>query len=122
MTVSNVTIPLIDGARTRRVVELLFILWLLAMCDLFFTIWAHIFTPFCELNPLADQLLQRDKIAWLVAGKVALTGFGSAIFWRLRRHTRVELALWAVVLVYVALTFRWSGYTTEVLAMGPAGL
>jgi hypothetical protein len=120
MTVAHVSIPLIDGARTRRTVELLVILWVLALCDLFFTIWAHIFTPFCELNPLAEQLLQRNKIAWLVAGKVALTGLGTAIFWRLRRHTRVELALWAVVLVYVALTFRWSGYTTEVLAMGSA--
>jgi hypothetical protein len=120
MTVSNVQIPWIDGARTRRTLELLVILWVLALCDLFFTIWAHIFTPFRELNPLADQLLQHDRIFWLVVGKVALTGLGSAIFWRLRRHTRVELALWAVVIVYVFLTFRWSGYTTEVLAIGQA--
>src|SRR5437588_627126 len=55
MTVSTVPIPLIDGARTRRIVELLVILWVLALCDLFFTIWAHIFTPFCELNPLPDE-------------------------------------------------------------------
>ena len=122
MTVSNVQIPLIDGARTRRTLELLAILWVLALCDLFFTIWAHIFTPFCELNPLADRLLRHDHLALLIVGKVALTGFGTAIFWRLRRHTRVELALWAVVLVYVALTFRWSGYTTEALAIGQASM
>lgn len=120
MTVANVQIPLIDGARTRRIIELLLVLWLLALADLFFTIWAHIFTPFCELNPLADQLLQHNRIGLLVAGKVALTGFGTAIFWRLRKHRRVELALWILVGVYVLLTFRWSGYTSEALALGPA--
>jgi hypothetical protein len=120
MTLANVQIPWIDGARTRRIIELLFILWLLALSDLFFTIWAHIFTPFCELNPLADQLLQHNRIGWLVAAKVALTGFGSAIFWRLRRHRRVELALWVLVAVYVLLTLRWSGYTADALAIGPA--
>ena len=46
-------IPVIDASRTRRTVELLAVIWLLAMADLFFTIWAQLFTPFQELNPIA---------------------------------------------------------------------
>ena len=98
--------------------ELLVVLWLLSLADLFFTIWAELFTPFHELNPLAAHLLQQGHINALVAVKVALTGIGAAIFWRLRKYGRAELALWGVVLVYVLLTFRWSGYTIEAMAMG----
>lgn len=114
----KMSIPMIDGCRTRRTVELLLILWLLAMADLVFTVWAQLFTPFTELNPLANHLLQHNQLFWLAAGKIGLTGLGTAIFWALRRYARSEVALWAVVLVYVALTFRWSDYTTQVLALG----
>ena len=45
----RISIPLIDEARSRRTLELLSVLWILAMADLFFTIWAYfIFTPFKE--------------------------------------------------------------------------
>jgi len=108
----------IDACRTRRVLELLVVLWVLAMADLFFTIWAQIFTPFKELNPLASHLLEHNRLLLLVAAKVGLTGFGTAIFWALRKHRPAELALWMVVLAYVALAFRWSDYTTQVLALG----
>ena len=39
---------------------------------------------------------------------------------RLRGHGRAELAMWAVVIVYVLLTIRWSGYTVGVMALGTA--
>jgi hypothetical protein len=115
---SALHIPLIDEARTRRTVELLAVIWLLAMADLFFTIWAHIFTPFMELNPFARGLLHHNQLTVLIASKVALTGFGTAIFWRLRQHRMAELGLWLVAVVYVALAFRWSDYTSQVLALG----
>ena len=114
----KIQIRLIDEARTRRTVELLLVLWLLAMSDLFFTIWAHLFTPFRELNPWASHLLSQHNFAALIALKVGLTGLGTVIFWGLRKHKRSEIALWLVVLVYVALTFRWHDYTTQVLALG----
>jgi len=114
----KLSIPVIDNCRTRRTVELLVVLWMLALADLFFTVWAHLFTPFMELNPLADHLLQHNRLLLLVAWKVGLTGLGTAIFWGLRKHGRSELALWACVLVYVALAFRWSDYTNQVLALG----
>jgi len=114
----KIQIRLIDEARTRRTVELLLVLWLLAMADLFFTIWAHLFTPFHELNPIASHLLHKNSLVALVIMKIGLTGIGTMIFWGLRKHRRSELALWLVVMVYVALTFRWSDYTTQVLALG----
>jgi hypothetical protein len=46
-------IPWIDDRRPRRVGELIGILWMLALADLVFTLWAHTFTPFIEMNPLA---------------------------------------------------------------------
>ena len=114
----RIHIPLIDESRTRRTVELLAVIWLLAMADLFFTIWAQLFTPFMELNPFASRLLHHNQLPALIASKVALTGIGTAIFWRLRKHRRAEIGLWLVAIVYVALTFRWSAYTSQVLALG----
>ena len=85
--------------------------------QLLFTIWAHRCTPFHELNPLARALLAQNSLGGLVLFKIALTAFGTGIFWRLRDHGRAEAALWGVVCVYVALAVRWSNYTTDVLAM-----
>lgn len=111
------SIRVIDDCRARRVAELLTVLCVLSVADLIFTIWAQLFTAFYEVNPLARELIQHNNLLSLVAMKLALTGIGAGIFWRLRKHGRAELALWAVVLVYVLLTIRWNNYTTEALAI-----
>ena len=36
--------------------ELIAVLWLLSLADLIFTLWAHLFTHFQELNPIARAL------------------------------------------------------------------
>jgi hypothetical protein len=90
------------------------------MSDLFFTLWAHSFTPFDEMNPLAATLLNQGLFGMLVTMKIGLTFLGATIFWRLRGHGRAELAMWAIVLVYVLLTIRWSGYTVGVMALSTA--
>lgn len=107
-------LPLIDDRRDRRIGELIGVLWLLSLADLGFTLWAQSFTPFKELNPLAAALLRNGQVASLVLMKVVLTTIGATVFWRLRSHGRAELALWLMVGVYVALAFRWSGYTIGV--------
>ena len=104
-------------ARSRRVGQALLVLWVLGAADLVFTIWAHRFTPFLELNPLARALLTQNALGGLCLFKISLTAFGSFIFWRLREHGRAEAALWVMVAVYFALAIRWSNYTTDVLAM-----
>jgi hypothetical protein len=104
-------IPLYDERRDRRMAELILVLWLLSLSDLGFTLWAHHFTAFRELNPIARSMLQANLLALLVAFKLVLTALGTQIFWHLRRHIISELSLWAMVGVYVMLTFRWAAYT-----------
>ena len=109
----------LDGsrARSRRVAQGICVLWVLSLADLVFTLWAHLFTPFHELNPLAKALLEGDQLAALVLLKLILTTVGATIFWRLRGHARAELGLWLVVAAYVLLAMRWSSYTVGVMAL-----
>ena len=113
----SATISLSHAHRHRRMGELLGILWLLSIADLFFTLWAHRFTTFYEANPIARAMLSAGAIGALVLFKFSLTLIGSGIFWRVRRHGRAELALWAVVGVYVLLAFQWSAYTYGAVTM-----
>ena len=101
--------------RSRRVAQAIGVLWVLALADLVLTIWAHIFTPFIEMNPVADVLLGIGFQA-LVSFKLTTTLIGTLIFWRLRNHARSELMLWGLVFVYVLLAIRWSQYTTGAVA------
>jgi hypothetical protein len=109
----------LDGsrARSRRVAQAICVLWILSLADLVFTLWAHVFTPFHELNPLAKALLDGDQVAVLVLLKLILTTVGATIFWRLRDHARAEVGLWVVVTAYVLLALRWSSYTVGVMAL-----
>src|SRR5215207_4884604 len=92
-----------DSHRRRlwRVVQLLAALWVLSLADLAFTLWAHRFTDFNELNPIARALLDSRSFAALVGMKLGLTALGAGIFWHLRRYARAEVALWGLVGVYV---------------------
>ena len=107
----SLSLPLVDDQRTRRIGELIGIVWMLSLADLGFTLWASIFTPFTELNPIAALFLQHNMVISLVLMKVLLTTIGATVFWRLRKHGQAELALWLMVVVYVALTIRWAAYT-----------
>ncbi len=106
--------------RSRRIIQLLVLLCFLSAVDLCFTIWAQSFTSFNELNPIARRLLQQNGFAGLVLMKLTLTALGASIFWRLRGYGRAEAALWAVVIIYLLLTVRWSDYTAEVVSLAPA--
>jgi membrane-bound metal-dependent hydrolase YbcI (DUF457 family) len=113
--------PILSNAgerfRARRVAELIGIVWLLSISDLIFTLWAHFFTAFHEMNPLANYMLHRNLIPSLVLFKLVVTAVGTLIFWRLRNHTRAELALWGLAGVYVMLALRWSTYTAVAMAL-----
>lgn len=104
-------IRLNDNRRARRMGELIVAVCLLSTCDLIFTLWAHHFTAFRELNPLARQMLQSGMIGSLVFFKIGLTAMGAMIFWRLRHCLPAEIGIWLVLTAYVLLTFRWSDYT-----------
>lgn len=104
-------IRLYDSRRDRRMGELIVAVCFLSGCDLIFTLWAHHFTPFRELNPLARQMLQSGMVGSLVLFKIGLTATGAMIFWRLRHRLPAEIGIWLVLAAYVLLTFRWSDYT-----------
>src|SRR5687768_5607978 len=78
----------VNRRRTWRVAQLIVALWVLSIADLIFTLWAHSFTDFNELNPLARALLDSQSFAGLVVMKLGLTGVGATIFWYLRRYAR----------------------------------
>ena len=107
--------------RDRQTGALVAALWVLSLADLVFTLWAHRFTTcFGELNPVADALLQRNLIPSVVLLKLVTTTIGATIFWRLRTHTHARLALWMLVLAYVALLLQWSNYTDLAMAAAPS--
>ncbi|MDB5323426.1 MAG: hypothetical protein JWN40_5057 [Phycisphaerales bacterium] len=108
---------LFDSHRSRRVAELIGIVWMLGLADLFFTLWAHFFTHFNELNPVASFMLRRNLVPSLILFKLVVTAVGTQIFWRLRHHRRAEVALWGLAGVYVLLAVRWSAYTATAMAM-----
>src|SRR5438552_7622892 len=117
-----VSIDWVGHTPSRRTAELLLALWLLSLADLFFTIWAHWFTPFREMNPIAGALLGRGLIPSLIIYKLTVTLLGTAIFWRVRNHTKARFALFGVVIVYVLLAMRWGDYTQRAsaeLSTGP---
>lgn len=97
--------------------ELLAFIWLLGLCDFFFTVWAHRFTIFSEINPWACVLMRHHQIASMGLTKLILTVGSSAIFWAVRKHRVTEMALWGLLVVHVGLIVRWSMYTTNTLEM-----
>lgn len=90
---------------------MLFTVWVICLADLLFTLWAHWFTPFYEVNPLARSLLDGNWVGSLVAFKVVLTAGGTGIFWLCRRRRTTELATWTVAAAYIVLAMQWASYT-----------
>jgi hypothetical protein len=119
---SSMTLPAslrwLCDARSRRAGAMLGTLWVLALADLFFTIWAHRFPRFAfgEMNPIAAAMLGKGLVTSLVIYKLTVTLFAHDIFWRLRTNRRAQLALLAMVIVYVMLAVRWSEYTAGAAA------
>lgn len=102
-----------DPVRERRFWEALSLVWMLSLCDLVFTLWAHRFTPFIELNPIADTLLGQGLVSSVVAFKLMMMLIASLVFWRARHSPRTEFALWGLAGVYALLMIRWAEYTLE---------
>lgn len=114
---SRFAIRWIDDCRTRRTALLLGIIWVLGLCDLYFTMWAFRFTVFSEMNPWASRLLRNHQLASMGLTKLLLVGGSSVIFWSVRKHRVTEIALWGLMLAHVGLIFRWSIYTNDALEM-----
>ena len=114
----HVPLRLWDDGRARRIGQLIAIVCLLSGSDLLFTLWAHTYTAFHELNPLARALLRDGQLEMLVMLKLVCTAFGAAVFWRVRHRGRAEMGLWMVVVAYVLLALRWADYTVQATGSG----
>ncbi len=101
--------------RQRRIAELLIVLWVIGLGDLWLTLWAHRTTAFLELNPIANLMLARDATTSLVLFKIACMGIATFTLWLTRTTKRCECATWAMTGVYFLLLLRWSDYTAGVL-------
>jgi hypothetical protein len=108
-----------DGRRVRRVAQLLVVLWIFGMADLYFTVWASRYATPRPANPfpVAGAVLGNGPVAGVVVLKLGLMAVGSGAFWSLRRFARAETGLWLIVLAYVLLTFYWADYTTAISSL-----
>ncbi len=102
-------------SRQRRIAELLVVLWIIGLGDLWLTLWAHHNTAFLELNPLAGLMLARNATTSLVVFKIVCMAIATIALWQARRTKRCELATWAMTGIYFLLLLRWSEYTAGVL-------
>lgn len=107
----------IDDCRARRTAELLVMVWVLGLCDLYFTLWAFRFTPLHEMNPWASVLLRHHQYLSLGLSKLLLTAISTVIFWYLRKRKITEMALWGLLIVYIGILCRWSSYTSNALEL-----
>jgi hypothetical protein len=107
-------------ATTCALALLIATLWSISLADLYFTLWARQFTPFIEVNPLANWVMDHHSVQGLAILKIMTTTVATVIFWELRGRRRVELALWLVVAIYFVLALRWSSYTRDAMAQ-PTG-
>ena len=96
--------------RERRVLLLLFSTWMLSAFDLVLTLAARALGVLDELNPVASWLIYHHGDQAVVVYKVVLMSIGTVILWACRRRKMAESASWLMLIVYVALSFRWYVY------------
>lgn len=98
-------VPALRDVRTRRVLLMLILIWLVGIFDLVFTLLAVRIGGFHEGNPLARQFIESPgaltifKFAALVMASIILLAFSR------RRFT--EIGCWFIALVYVGLAMLW---------------
>ncbi len=95
--------------RPRRVLWVLAAVWVLSGFDLGFTMVAHAYGHFTELNPIAADMLSQP---WYhVTGfKFISLSAGSVILLMLSRHKIAELGSWLLLAAYVFVALRWYDY------------
>jgi hypothetical protein len=94
--------------RVRRVVLLLAMLWIVSGFDVAFTLLGATIGRFVELNPIAAPLL--DSPGLLIAFKVFMVGFASAVILTFRRRLITEIACWLTAAAYTILAGVWWAY------------
>ena len=100
--------------RPRRVLWVLAAVWVLNGFDLGFTIVAHAYGHFTELNPIAAGMLSQPWYYVTAFKFISLSG-GSIILLMLCRHKVAELGSWLLLTAYLFVAIRWYDYFHRML-------
>lgn len=100
--------------RPRRVLWVLAAVWVLNGFDLGFTMVAHAYGHFTELNPIAAGMLSQPWYL-LTAFKFISLSAGSIILLLLSRHKVAELGSWLLLSAYLFVALRWYDYFHRML-------
>ena len=109
-------------SRPRRVLAMLIVLWLLNICDLLFTLWAHELGGFLEVNPVAQNFMATGLLNNLVAYKLTLCLAGSLLLFRVRHHPLSEVGCLAGLGIYGYVSWLWLAYYQWAAAEHPISL
>ena len=96
--------------RSRRVLMMLAVLWVLNVCDLLFTIWAHEIGGFLEVNPVARCFLAAGLLNNLVLYKLTMCLAGSLLLLKVRHHPLSEVGCIAGLGLYAYVSWLWFCY------------
>jgi len=96
----------VASARGRRVLYLLFGVWMLNLFDLTLTLRAWGDGMMHEENPLARALLQQDPTALLIF-KLLIVAGATAILFNFRRFRCAEIACTVVLVAYTGVALQW---------------
>ena len=91
--------------RPRRVALLLVGTWVINAFDLAFTLLATGHRHFVELNPIAASIIGNTPA--LIAYKILVVAFGSAILLKYRTRLLTEIGCWGICAVYSVLAAIW---------------
>jgi len=91
--------------RSRRVILMIVLLWIVSGFDLVFTLLADKAGGFIEANPIAAPLM--DNPAMLVTFKILVVVMASIIILKFRKRLFTEIGCWVLCPTYILLSARW---------------
>ena len=74
------------------------------------TISYHNMGMMLESNKIAAPIIYRESIASIVVFKLSVISIGLSIFVKFKNRAIVEYSCWFILLVLIALVFRWNSY------------
>jgi len=93
--------------RDVRILIMLFVVALLNLVDLAYTLFAHNIQMLDELNPVAQSFLSTGLTSSLISYKLLMMLCGFTLLWKARRSRLVIPACWLLMAVYFSLAVVW---------------
>jgi hypothetical protein len=103
------------GVGALRIAMLLFVLAMLNLVDLAYTLFAHHIGWLNEMNPVADAFLSQGLEPSLICYKLLMVIAGSTMLWRLRGSSWAAPACWLLVAANVGMSVLWYLWSREMI-------